>query len=75
MTDQRLGMKSVGEAKLFKLVAYALSAVWWEYGTTRVLIHMDRLAQPRFGRCESSAVRVSRMRATKVTGWKIENMI
>jgi hypothetical protein len=68
-------MRSVGEAKPFKLVAYALSAVWWVYGTTRVLIHMGRLDQQRFGRCGSLAVRVSRMRATKVTGWKIENMI
>lgn len=75
MADQRLGTKSVGVAKQFKLVAFALSAVWWVYGTTRVLIHMGRLDQQRFGKCGSSAVRVSKMRATKVTGWRIENML
>ena len=75
MTDKKSGMKSVGAAKQFRLVAYALSAVWWVCGTTRVLIHMGRLDQQRFGKYGSSVVKLPKMRAMRATGWKTEVMI
>ena len=71
MSNMLAVMKSGGAARPFKSVDWGQNEALSVFGTIRVSIYMDRLAQRRSGRCESLPI-VGKIWMRTTIGWRTE---